>query len=483
MDGLDGVDELSSNIPSWFHPAYFTLIFFIALLATIVKAGPVYRTAQNSAVSLVLIDSFTIAIVALTATLLFLAIVFGHPWREISYTSIAPLAMFLLALVFASVSNVRRRGFLNLWSRLACVACVTDVWLDESVFIRLTKLFLQECTDEHELDVFDLLRADTLGGISAAPYTKGSSWPFWSAFKMWWRQGTPERIPHILVLRQKNGIPRPVRIRRHLHHSAALQALMCVAEKRLEQEDYRVPVTFVNLRVVTSFDRSVRTVMHERFGFIWHRVAESSCISRDEEAWWFVGAEVVQTLKAICGVKFISGKNYCNDVTAAWEWAATFYDWRKPFQVGPVAFELARSHMEDPNMVVDYGLGLAGEGKNYNVPTEAELYLAIEANVVACLGLAVSAHYANMEKRVPTFVNSYVEILERQEDAIIGPDCSGSSAIIAIPSDLWPERELATMIVEWILAACDYEVAPYSGIGSNSAPASAHRFARFLPTD
>lgn len=460
---MEGADGLSEHIPPWFHPVYFTLVFFIALFAAVLQIGPVYRAPQNSAVSLVLLNSIAVAIVYLTAILLLLAVIYGQPWRAISYTTIGPLVMFLVATVFANVSNVHQRGFLNLWLRLACVVNVTDMCVDYSVYLRLTKLFLHDGrTDEHEPEALALLRADTPGGIRAASQTKGSSWPFWSALKMWWRQGIPDCLPHVLVVRKKQGFLRPVRIRRHIDHTAAIRALMCVARARLEEEGYRAPVSLVHLRIVTSFDRSVRTAMHERFASLWHRVAGRSCISRDKEAWWFVGAEIVQALKANCGIKFISARNFCNDVNAAWDWVAKFgCEWRKPFQVEPIAFELARSQAEDPNVVANYGLGLAGEGKQCYVPSEAEQCLAIEANVVASLGLAVSAHYHNLENKVQMLVSSYVEILERNHAAIVGVDRSGSSAIIAISPEMWPEREVAEMIVKWISSACDESLMAY----------------------
>lgn len=460
---MDGADELSEQVPPWFRPAYFTLVFFIALLAAVLRVGPVYRAPQNSAVSLVLLNCFAVTIVYLTAILLLVAVICGQPWRTISYSTIGPMVMFLVAIVFASLSNVHQRGFLNLWLRVACVLSVTDICVDYSVFLRLSKLFLLDGHgDEHEPEALALLRADTLGGIRAASQTKGSSWPFWSALKMWWRQGIPDRLPHMFVIRRKQGILRLVRIRRHIDHYAAIRALMCVARARLDEEGNRAPVSLVHLRIVTSFDHSVRTVMHERFAFLWHRVAGKSCISREKEAWWFVGAEIVQALKANCGIKFISARNFCNDVNAAWEWVARFgYEWRKPFQVGPIAVELARSQMEDPDVVVQYGLGLAGEGKQCYVPREAEQCLAIEANLVASLGLAVSANYRNLENKVQILVNSFAEILENNRAAVVGLDRSGSSAIIAISPEMWPEREVAEMIVEWISSACDESLIGY----------------------
>ena len=96
-----------------------------------------------------------------------------------------------------------------------------------------------------------------------------------------------------------------------------------------------------------------------------------------------------------------------------------------------------------------YANALAGEGKpGVVVPTGLDKRIAVEANVVAVLGMIVQKVHRTLD----------VTRLWQRVMTLFASDTWLNHRLVMRPLDSWPRRELAEIIVSWIMEASDQTI-------------------------
>lgn len=460
IDFLDAADEISVQVPSWLTPLYWWIIVIMCLLAAIMVAGQGYvaslGSTAKSTIALIMVDTLAYFTLAFSLLLLAIATVVSKPWEAISPTFLGPLSAFLASCVFAQNMRLYERGILNLWLRVSSMTIVNEMSIDLNALhagARAAALPPEDGDHDTEDDIIALVRADRAGGIASAASNKGYSRPFMNIVYMWWRQGSAQNLPLTLVRRRVNGSTILCRTPRAVTHSSAIGQLVAAGRRIMDRDESgeTTPVVMNRVNVITAFSCASRYVVHAQYGNIWMRIAKQPGLDKSSEAWWFLGTEIVQSLKAACGVKYISGPGRYNSVESLWHWVDELgYGWRKEYQIIPVAEELAKDSMQDGHAVAEYAMKLAGLRSTSPAPSEEVSKIATEANCVAALGLAVKVNVRQLQASLEDFCSGVTELLLNCEDVFVERDSSGAAAIIATKPEVWPEHELAIFIVKWI---------------------------------
>lgn len=400
LDLVNGAEDLSQLLPTWLTPLYWFLIVLLSLLAAVINAGQDYvaslGSTAKSTVSLIALDSIMYFTLSLSALLLCLAATISKPWQSISPAFIAPMSAFIAACLYAHSVKIYESRILSLWLRISSMTVVNTMKLDPDALFtalqRATALPENPDANYEEEEILALVRADSHGGLAAAARNKGSVWPFLQVLKMWWQQGTAQSVPVIWIRRHVNGALRRCRAPRNVTHSTTVLRLQQCG-LRLLQEQSQHTEQKVSMKVMTAFNHASRHVVHAKYGNIWMRASGQPGLEKSSDAWWFIGAEIVQSLKAAVGVEFLSGPGRyetVQDVKAMWEWVEELgFGFRQDLQTKPIAEELAKKSAQDMQICVDAAANMALGGPVQEGIEESVILVAREANIVACVGLAV----------------------------------------------------------------------------------------------
>ena len=181
-------------------------------------------------------------------------------------------------------------------------------------------------------------------------------------------------------------------------------------------------------------------------------VAGQAGVESGGEAWWYVGAEIVQALKAATGVHSLTAPGRYDDVTKLWAWVdALGYRWRREFQTDGLARALARGAHVDEERVAKAAM-LMFRGMQVDEFEEIEKNVAREANAVACLGLAVGACVSELQFRLDEVCAAVEEVVAEAEGVWI--EAGGDGAMLmGVEPERWPEAELARRLFRWVGSA------------------------------
>lgn len=449
-------EDLSLLIPEWLNPLYWLLIILLALLAAIITEGHGYVTSigstAKSTLSLIALDSITYFTLFLSFLFLIVATLVTKPWHAISPAFLAPLSAFIASCIYAYSVKLYESRILTLWIRLSSMTVVNNIRVHpDALFTALHRsAHAPQPADQDEHEIIALVRSDSLGGLARASANKGSRYPFLQVLKMWWQQGTVQKTPSIRIRRRFRNGQRSVRTSRVVSHAVTLQRLdqagCDLLQVSAREEGQR-------MKVMTAFNHSSRHVVHARYGNVWMRASGQPGLDKGFEAWWFIGSEIVQSLKASVGVDYISALGRYENVGAFWDWVDDLgFEFRRHMQTKPIAEEIGKLSKQDPQLCVQVAANMA-VGADLGDASEEVIRVAREANVVACVGLAVKAAVICLEADVEAFNRAAVEKLE-QAGARVARDSGGNVCVAATDVNSWPEHELAIMIVEWVSDGC-----------------------------
>lgn len=465
VDLAGGADDLVEMLPTTLTRIYWFLIILLCLLAAIMNAGQDYvaslGSTAKSTLSLIALDSIAYFTIGFSAILLVVATIFSKPWEAISFAFLGPVLALLGACTYAYSIQVYERDILNVWLRVSSMTIVNDMHVDLPGLGRAVEqaALPAAVTPFVEDESIALLRAEVPGGIAKAPRIKGSSGPFINVASLWWQQGSAQRVPRLLVrCGGQDGVRRRI-VGRGVTHAVTVARLMRAGRAMLEHEGgpAQGDVEQIQMKLITSFNRASRYVVHAKYGNIWMAASKQPGLDKTLEGWWFIGAEIVQGLKAASGVDFISGPGRFENVGSLWKWVDELgFGFRMDRQLRPIADELGRVHKENGDEVMMWAEHMAGLRPEPGTLASAQLRrVATEVNVVATVGLAVKACIKDMKGTIEVFSSRLENIVAGRQGAFIGRDRTGAPNVIALNSDEWPEHELSIMIVEWISEACE----------------------------
>lgn len=337
--------------------------------------------------------------------------------------------------------QVQERSILTLWLRSSTLLSVQRLTLDTNS-VR-TAVVLSSHSDPSiptEDPILALMRTNHPDGVAAAAKSKGSKKPFFTAFHTWLRTAKLPRTTYALAYRRVRGTCRLQFIPRQSNTKEALLELEKVGKHHLRQNGYS-GIYEEDVIIACSLDGCVPRAPCKTFGKMWLRVARQPGLDKNSEGWWFIGADIVQSLKCCIGVEQLSRNGRFDDAKCLWDWVDKLgYGWRKEFQLKEVAGELAHAGREDEEVVIDKALFLAGDGCDI-AATNVQMQLAVEANAVACLGLAIRVTVEELQKRLDCLCIGVEDILKG-----VGENMSG---IWMIRED-WPEDAMARLLFRWV---------------------------------
>lgn len=438
-------DAEPSEPPTWFLRIYWTLIIVILVLGTVTQTGQFHASSQTSTflsvITLIVIDSIAYLTIALSASLLIFAAIISKPWNAITATFVAPLAALITSVIFGLSMQVDERRILTLWLRCATLLSVDTLHIDvQSLSTALQNHRAVNPSLPTDPDVFALMRTNRPGGVAAAARNKGSPRPFVTAFFVWTRSGNPPALPSVLVIKRVRGSKRPALLTRHISSHRALKALEA-SGKAHRQQTGEVSANPEPVTIVSSFDGCVRCMPCKSFGRMWLRASKQPGLEKKSEGWWFIGADIVDSLKGCFGISFLTDDGRFDDVKELWAWVEDLgYGWRKEFQLRLVAEEIARVAWDDELIVTNKALFLAGEGNDVE-STDKQRRLAVEANAISCLGLAVRAAVLELQYRLDELCKGFVSILRGA-----GEEHDG----VWIVRGPWPEAQISQLLFEWV---------------------------------
>lgn len=466
-DLINGFDDIAALLPQWLTPLYWFLIVFLSLLAALINAGQRYVSTQlstaKSTILLIALDSIISFALVLSALLLLFAALISKPWQSISPAFLAPMATFIAACLYAHSVKIHESRSLTLWLRASSMIIVNNLHVDaDALFHSLDLAALPEAAlaehqagGEEEDVVIGLIRSDTSGGLTLAARNKGSRRPALQALKMWWQQGSAQKLPNIWIRRRVNNRMVWHRTERTVTHASTIRRLETCGRRLLNRATGAdaPPVQKTRMKVMTVFNRASRHVVHAAYGDIWMRASGQAGLDKTSPAWWFIGAEIVQALKAAVGLKFLTGDQRYQNVPAMWEWVELLgFEFRRDMQTGPIAEVLGKQNGFDGKecavVAGNLAIGIGVQGVE-----EGMVKVGVEANVVACLGLAVSACLPELEKDLEGFNGRAVDVVQGG-GARVGRDRNGNVSVAGLEAAEWPEHELALMIVQWISDGC-----------------------------
>lgn len=420
---MDGAEELSPQLPPSLRLPHFVLVLSLAVLLAFIKRGQSRANPFQSVVQLIILDTATYLALVLTSVLLLISVLFT-PRDTISVSLIAPLLLFLGLLVYANKTNPKRRSLYALWISAESLCSCTDLIVDIPALLHARKV-LAENGDKPK----GPLRS--LPDLLHIPHEVGANQPILTALRAYHMRST-ESSTHTPTTKRPSQIL-----------LALLQQSRCVlVTKGCQHEKYTEP-----MRVITAWTAPCCVVPHPRFGALWHRVTNRTSIDRGIEGAWFIGAEILQSIKHSLGVEYLSDRNFYDNVQEMWKWAARHDVWfRKRLQISPIAEQLAREQCGNVNKTIEFANALAGEGRpGVKLVESYEMRLAVEANLVAVLGLTVGKVYGQL--KIAALWQEFMNIFAR--DIALG-----KRVIMRSPSE-WPQREVARAIITWIGSACN----------------------------
>lgn len=446
------------ELPQWFIPVYWVLIVLVFLFGAIMQAGHSHVAGQistsTSVISLILLDSLAYVTMFLSAVLLVIATIVTRPWEAISPTFLSPLVAFIASWIFAQAMQLYERRILSLWFRVSSMTMVNDIDIDLVAVRRALEAARSPPggTPGTEDDILALVRNDR-GTIADAADCKGSERPFLTFLDAWWRRGNAASLPKALVRQRINGSAQWRVVRRTVTHERALRNLERAGRNLLRSDGVLQADStdrIRSVRVLTSFDQSVRRIVHAKFGNVWMRVARQPGLDKRSDGWWFIGAEVVQALKGVCGITFLSDQGRFDDAKELWAWVDDLgYGWRKEFQIEAIAAELAREFREDEGVVTDVACEKADLRRGQTDASPLQQRLASEAIAVASLGLAIRATISKLQSRVGLVCQRLEEILRGVQGHWEFEE-RGHAMVIALESSQWPEENIAKMLFQWV---------------------------------
>lgn len=434
--------------PSWFLPFYWTVLILISTLGAITKAGQFHVSTQTSTfhsiITLIVIDSLAYLNIFLSAFLVIVSSAVSKPWQSITVTFVAPMTALIVSVIFGLSMQLHERRILTLWLRSATLLSVDHLTVEidslQSALLVFKKLHHSINTEDQ---ILALMRTNRPGGVASAARNKGSARPFVTAVHTWLRSGDPPRLPRAFVMTRIGRVKRPRWITRHINTKQAMEALQISGRNFRRQTHMPPPANAEQVTIVSSLDGCVRRTPCPAFGRMWLRAAREPGLGKKSEGWWLIGADIVQSLKSCFGLRYLTEPDHSrfDDVKALWDWVDSLgYGWRKEFQLRDVAGELARAAREDESVVIEKALFMADEGTD--VPTSNLQYrLALEANAVSCLGLAVRVTISELQYRLEDLSERFEEILQRVGEEVVG---------IWIVREPWPEAEIAQLMFRWV---------------------------------
>eukprot|EP00177_Eucheuma_denticulatum_P003145 GFKZ01005670.1.p1 GENE.GFKZ01005670.1~~GFKZ01005670.1.p1 ORF type:complete len:476 (-),score=50.68 GFKZ01005670.1:852-2279(-) len=456
FDFAGDFEELSELIPAWLNPLYWLLIILLALLAAVINAGQGYvasvGSTAKSTLSLIALDSITYFTLVLSLLFLIVAAIVTKPWHAISPAFLAPLSAFVASCIYAHSVKLYESQILTLWLRASSMTIVNNIHVHPDALFTALQRTAQapQPAAQHEHEIIALVRADSPGGLARASANKGSPRPFLQVLKMWWQQGTAQKVPSIRIRRRFLDGERTVRASRTVTHAVTLLRLDqagCDLLQLNPDEGKR------RMKVMTAFNHASRHVVHARYGNVWMRASGQPGLDKAFDAWWFIGSEIVQSLKASVGVDYLSAIGRYENVEAMWDWVDDLgFEFRRHMQTKPIAEEIGKQRGQDPKLCVEVAANMA-LGADLGDVSEDVVRVAREANVVACVGLAIKAAVTWLQGDVDSFNRAAVETLE-QAGARVARDNDGNVCVAATEEYSWPEHELAIMIVNWVSDGC-----------------------------
>lgn len=437
------------ELPASFVPGYWACIILIFLLAAITHFArhnlQTRTSTSESVVSLILLDSLSYLTLSLSALLLIPATILTRPWHSLTPTFVGPMAAFITACIACTRMETYERRILCLWLRAGSMLITNTLELQTAPISAAINAARRRPT-LGEPAVVALIRPDTRRSIRHAARDKGNPRPFVTALNIWWHQGSPMALPFTYV--RSAAVPFVVRHMRFATHRTVLRALQEAGTPMLQVE----PPEPNPMRVVTSFPTASRRVVHGNFGNIWKSIAGHAGVHGRGEAWWFVGAEIVQALKAAIGVRALSAPGRFDNVMELWNWVDGLgYGWRREFQPQRIAQALARDVRQDPERIARASL-MQCAGLDMHEFDELEQRTATEANAVACLGLAIAACVRVLQYRLDSLCEAVVQEVgavggvwvEHGEDGPI---------VMGLEEGRWPEAELSKRLFRWVGSA------------------------------
>lgn len=425
---MDGSEELSPHLPSFLRPFYLALLLISAVLLALIKKGPPRTTPFQSVIHLIIHDTYLTWLFYSSTTTLLMALRYS-PYDNISVSLIGPIFLFLSVLVYHKKTDPTRRYLYTLWILAESMCIVDDILVDLPALHYTGKLISD---NDHQL--FSLHPIQTNSKIQFSNIRSRPSNPFIFAMRLHqWRQQTREFYKTTLVT--------------SVH---AIELILKHSERRLlddgSNDTRRISQ---KSRFLTSWTRTCQFIPHRRFGALWHRVTNRTCVDRNTTGAWFIGAEVIQSLKHSLAIQYLSCDIFFHDsMQSLWDWAAHLnVSFRKRSQISAVAEEIARENGGHVNNVIRYANILAGVNRHCEfVPIGMERRMGVEANVVAVFGLAVHLNYCKLD------VN---QLWEQLVVGVFQHDVKWAEHVIVRSVQSWPHRDIAKTIICWISASCD----------------------------
>eukprot|EP00177_Eucheuma_denticulatum_P006522 GFKZ01011879.1.p1 GENE.GFKZ01011879.1~~GFKZ01011879.1.p1 ORF type:complete len:476 (-),score=28.40 GFKZ01011879.1:471-1898(-) len=444
----------------YFHPqslelhaplvsAYWASIILIFLLAAIAHFAhhnlQGHTSTSKSVLSLIFLDSLSYLTLSLSALLLIPATIITRPWHTLTPTFVGPMAAFVTACLACTRMQTYERRMLCLWLRAGSMLTTTTFKLQLAPITAAINSARERPT-AGEPSVVALVRPDTRCSIRSAARDKGNARPFFTALNIWWRQGSAMALPSIYILTPR--APFIAKHTRYATHRTVLRALQEAGTRMLQTE----PQEPTRMRVVTSFPSASRRSVHGEFGRIWTTVSGHAGVHGRGEAWWYVGAEIVQALKAAIGVRTLSAPGRFDDVRGLWNWVdALGYGWRREFQTQGIARAFAEDFRLDPERIARASV-MQCAGLDMDEFNEFEQRTATEVNAVACLGLAVAACVSVLQYRLDALCEAVVQEVAAV-DGVWVEDGEQGPIVMGVEEERWPEAELSRRLFRWVGAA------------------------------
>ena len=341
-----------------------------------------------------------------------------------------------------------KRRMLTLWLRSDSTLITNDVQLNVPAVSRAIAAARAQ-PQPAEQRVIALARSDTRQQIANAARRKGSARPLVTALVTWWHQGSAASLPKVLT--RVAGVPYFTIRSRHTTHRTTVIALQNAGMQLLASENETIAHPR-SLRLFSSLETAARRVVHAAFGIIWVSVAGQAGVESGGEAWWYVGAEIVQALKAGTGVHSLTALGRYGDVTKLWAGVDTLgYGWRREYQTDGLARALARGAHVDEERVATAAM-LMSRGMQVDEFEEIEKNVAREANAVACLGLAVGACVSELHFRLDEVCAAAEEVVAGVGRVWIEPGGDGAM-LMGVERERRPEAELARRLFRWVGSA------------------------------
>lgn len=432
--------------PKWFLPFFWTFLAVISVLGVLTQVGQAEAASQKSTyrsiLTLIFIDTLSYVNIALSAILVSVVTYYSKPWQSITVIFAAPLAALIASIIFGFSTQSNERILLTLWLRSATLTSFDRVHIDTNCLEAALQLYQHlDDTIITEDNIFALMRTNRPGGIPAAAKNKGSSKPFVNFVHTWLRSGDPLNVPKALVRLRIRGYKKPRFLSRQISAKQALKQLETSGCKYLRQYGTHV-FHKEHVLIASAMDGCVMNTPCKAFGKIWLRAARHPGIPRRSEGWWYVGGDIIQSLKCCLGIEFLSAQGRFDNANEHWTWIEKLgFGWRKEHQLTQVAGELGHAARQDENRVIAKALSLASSGTDI-VASDIEYRLAVEANAVSALGLAVNFLINQLHDRLDEICKGVVDILRT----------AGAKEVndVWMLREPWPEEAVAHLLFEWV---------------------------------